>query len=58
MPFVRDNHDRKISPPLTVSYGLLERMDVKIASAYLFARPKEEKNENGLGDTELKLKYR
>ncbi|NWF91856.1 MAG: transporter [Syntrophaceae bacterium] len=54
----QDNHDREVSPSLTISYGLLERMDVGIGSAYLFARPKEEENENGLGDTEVKLKYR
>jgi len=54
----QDNHDREISPSLTVSYGLLERMDVGIGSAYPFGCPKEGENENGLGDTELKLKYR
>jgi hypothetical protein len=54
----QDNHDREITPSLTVSYGLLERMDVGIGSAYLFVRPKEGENENGLGDTEAKLKYR
>ncbi|OGP95657.1 MAG: hypothetical protein A2157_09295 [Deltaproteobacteria bacterium RBG_16_47_11] len=54
----QDNHDREISPSLTVSYGLLKKMDVGIGSAYLFARPKEGENQNGLGDTELKLKYR
>lgn len=54
----QDNHDREVSPSLTVSYGLLERMDVGIGSAYLFVRPKEGENENGLGDTEVKLKYR
>ena len=54
----QDNHDREISPSLTLTYGLLERMDVGIGSAYLFVRPKEADNENGLGDTELKLKYR
>jgi len=53
-----DNHDREIEPSLTVSYGLLERMDVGIASSYLFLHPKEGKKEKGLGDTELKLKFR
>jgi len=53
-----DNHDQEIAPSLTVSYGLLERMDIGIGSAYLFIRPKEGKKEKGLGDTELKLKYR
>ena len=54
----RDNHDREISPSLMLSYGLLERMDAGIGSAYLFVRPKEEENEEGLGDTEVKFKYR
>jgi hypothetical protein len=54
----QDNHDREISPSLTVSYGLLEKMDGGIGSGYLFVRPKEGENENGFGDTELKLKYR
>jgi hypothetical protein len=54
----QDNHDREISPSLTISYGLLEKMDVGIGSGYLFVRPKEGENENGFGDTELKLKYR
>jgi hypothetical protein len=54
----QDNHDREISPSMTLSYGLLERMDLGIGSGYLFLHPKEGKNENGLGDTELKLKYR
>jgi hypothetical protein len=53
-----DNHDRVIAPSLTVSYGVLERMDVGIASSYLFLHPKEGKKEKGLGDTELKLKFR
>jgi hypothetical protein len=54
----QDNHDREMSPSLTLSYGLLERMDMGIGSAFLFVLPKQEENENGLGDTELKLKYR
>jgi hypothetical protein len=54
----QDSHDREIGPSLTVSYGLLERMDVGIGSVYLFVRPKEGENENGFGDTALKLKYR
>jgi hypothetical protein len=54
----QDNHDREISPSLTLSYGLLENMDMGISSSYLFVRPKEEENEDGLGDTEIKLKYR
>ena len=54
----QDNHDIEIRPSLTLTYGLSERMDAAIGSAYLFARPKEGENGNGLGDTELKLKYR
>lgn len=54
----QDNRDRKYSPTLTLTYGLLERMDLGIGSGYLFVHPKEGKKENGLADTELKLKYR
>jgi len=54
----QDNHDRGVSPSLMLSYGLLENMDIGIGSSYLFVRPKEGENENGLGDTEIKLKYR
>jgi len=54
----QDNHDREYSPSLTLSYGLLDRMDLGIGSGYLFVHPKEGKKENGLADTELKLKYR
>jgi hypothetical protein len=54
----QDNHDREIAPSLTLSYGLLEKMDMGIESSYLFVRPKEGENENSLGDTEIKLKYR
>jgi hypothetical protein len=54
----QDNHDREISPSLTISYGLLEKMDTGIGNGYLIVRPKEGENEKGLGDTELKLKYR
>jgi hypothetical protein len=54
----QDNHDWEISPSLTLSYGLLEKMDIGIRSSYLFVLPKAGENENGLGDTEIKLKYR
>jgi cobalt/nickel transport protein len=54
----QDNHDREINPSTTLSYGLLERMDLGIGSGYLFLHPKEGENENGLTDTELKIKYR
>lgn len=54
----QDNHDREISPSLTLSYGLLEKMDIGIGGSYLFVRPKDGENENGLGDTEIKVKYR
>ena len=33
-------------------------MDIGIGGSYLFVRPKEGENENGLGDTEIKVKYR
>jgi cobalt/nickel transport protein len=54
----QDNHDREYSPSMTLSYGLLERMDLGIGSGYIFSHPKESKRENGMADTELKLKYR
>ena len=54
----QDNHDREYSPSLTLTYGLLERMDLGIGSGYFFVHPKEGKKENGLADTELKVKYR
>jgi len=54
----QDNHDRELSPSLTLSYGLSERMDLGAGWGYLFIHPKEGKKENGLSDTEVKLKYR
>ncbi len=54
----QDNHDRELSPSLTLSYGLSERMDLGVGWGYLFIHPKEGKKENGLSDTEVKLKYR
>jgi cobalt/nickel transport protein len=54
----RDNHDREYSPSLTLSYGLSERMDLGIGSGYVFSHPKEGERENGIADTEIKLKYR
>jgi hypothetical protein len=54
----QDNHDREFSPSVTLTYGLFERMDMGAGSSYLFLHPKESENEKGLGDTELKMKYR
>ncbi len=54
----QDNHDREFNPSMTLSYGLLERMDLGIGSGYLFLHPKEGEKESGLNDTEVKLKYR
>ena len=54
----QDNHDRVYCPSSTLTYGLLERMDVGIGSGYLFVHPKEDKKERGFSDTELKVKYR
>ena len=54
----QDNHDRAYAPSLTLTYGLLDRMDLGIGSGYIFSHPKEDKRENGIADTELKLKYR
>ena len=52
------SHDKEYSPSLTLTYGLLDRMDLGIGSAYLFVHPEEGDNENGFGDTSLKVKYR
>jgi cobalt/nickel transport protein len=54
----QDTHDREYSPSLTLTYGLLERMDLGIGSGYVFSHPKEGERENGMADTEIKLKYR
>jgi cobalt/nickel transport protein len=53
-----DNHNREYAPSLSLSYGLLDRMDLSFGSGYIFFHPKEDKRENGIADTELKLKYR
>ncbi len=52
------NHDKEYGPSLTLTYGLLDRLDFGIGSEYLFVRPKNGENERGFGDTELKAKYR
>jgi hypothetical protein len=54
----QDHHDREFSPSVTLTYGLFGKMDMGVGSSYLFLHPKEGKNENGLGDTELKMKFR
>ena len=54
----QDNHDREFTPSLTLTYGLLERMDLGVGSGYLFFHPTEGRNEDGIADTEIKLKYR
>jgi hypothetical protein len=54
----QDNHDREYTPSLTLTYGLLDSMDLDIGSGYIFSHPKKDKKENGITDTELKLKYR
>ena len=54
----QDNHDREYSPSITLTYGLLERMDLGVGSGYVFSHPKEGERENGMADTKIKLKYR
>jgi hypothetical protein len=54
----QDNHDKEFAPSMTLTYGLLSRMDMGIASGYLFVHPAEGKKENGFADTEVKVKYR
>lgn len=59
LDFLReDNHDRGFTPSLTFTYGVLDQMDLGVGSGYLVVHPKEGENENGIGDTEVKLKYR
>ena len=54
----QDDHGREYAPSITLTYGLLERMDLGIGSGYVFLHPTEGKRENGVADTEIKLKYR
>ena len=54
----QDNHDKEYFPSLTLTYGLFERMDIGIGSAYLFIDPADGKKVNGFSDTPLKVKYR
>ncbi|MEW6377600.1 MAG: transporter, partial [Thermodesulfobacteriota bacterium] len=54
----QDNHDRELSPSMTLTYGLLESTDLGIGGGYLFVHPREGKKKNGFADTELKVKYR
>jgi hypothetical protein len=54
----QDNHDKEYFPSLTLTYGLFERMDIAIGSAYLFIDPADGKKVNGFSDTPLKVKYR
>ncbi len=57
--FVRqDNHDKEYAPSLMLTYGLFERMDIGVGSAYLFVDPAEGNKVNGFSDTPLKVKYR
>jgi cobalt/nickel transport protein len=53
-----DNHDKEYSPSATLTYGFLEQLDLGVGSGYLFSYPKVGQRENGLADTEVKLKYR
>jgi len=54
----QDNYDKEYFPSLTLTYGLFERMDIGVGSAYLFVNPVEGKKVNGFSDTPLKVKYR
>jgi len=54
----QDNHDKEYFPSLTLTYGLFERMETGIGSAYLFIDPSKGKKVNGFSDTPLKVKYR
>jgi len=54
----QDNEDREYSPLFTLSYGLSEKADLGVGIGYLFIHPEEGEKDQGLTDTELKLKYR
>jgi cobalt/nickel transport protein len=54
----QDNHNKEFFPSVTLTYGLLERMDIGLGSSYQFADPNHGEKESGLGDTALKVKYR
>ena len=54
----QDNQGREYDTSLWLTYGLLDRMDLGIGSGYLFVRPEEGENEDGVADTEVKAKYR
>lgn len=54
----QDNHDREVSPSVTLTYGLFDQLDLGVGGGYLFFDPKEGQREDGLADTEVKLKYR
>ena len=54
----RDNLDSTFSPSVVLTYGVLESMDLGIGGRYLFRYSEEDKDVNGLGDLDLKLKYR
>jgi hypothetical protein len=54
----QSNLNYTFSPSVVLTYGVLESMDLGIGGRYLFRYPEEDKGVNGLGDLELKLKYR
>jgi cobalt/nickel transport protein len=54
----QDNHDRELNPSLTLTYGLLDNIDLGLGSGIIFLNPKEGEQENGFADTELKTKIR
>ena len=54
----QDNRDREVSPSVTLTYGLFDQLDLGVGGGYLFFYPKEGQREDGLADTEVKLKYR
>src|SRR4030042_4139791 len=42
----QDNHDKKFTPSMTLTYGLFERMDLGVGTAYLFFNPAEGERQN------------
>ena len=55
----QDSHDETLlSPSVTLTYGLLENLDLAIGGQYLFRYTDKDRDVSGPGDLEFKAKYR
>lgn len=52
-----ENDDEEISPGLALTYGLTDNLDIGLGVPFLFLRPDDGPDEEGLSDLELCLKY-